>query len=375
SSFEENDVIWKLQNGGYIAISLVKGQFTIRFWEHHEVLEILYLGTDWVELSNSVFINSKYSLRANLSQSNTSLPSVHPTYHNLKDVALIYLHAHLGRIYEIRIKSPHLEECFNQQLSNLLFVPLRNVNVDKDGASCDKDRKHKTTPYIRAAAAYFGPKPAMIQEHELHHEIKTEEDGRETHLKQNCNIQKTLASGVLLFSEAPSDFCEIPRTLKQAYSQKSKVENVHTPYVILAERGGCTFLNKAQQLEAYLKAYPYANISSLIIGNVEGDGNIFTMASDESEQTSIHTLMIDKLSYHALKLCDKEITEPSQKYIEIVQVLARCQENVPYQFNVHGSHVHFYLASLSSQEFVVKQNGYVNLFLKLKSLINLCLHI
>ena len=86
--------VWPLSSGGAVAVSVDVGHFALDFDAHSERLEVFNLGTDWVEMTGSVPIDSPYSAFHSVIDHSAAID---PKYKAIDDVAIGYLFQTVGR--------------------------------------------------------------------------------------------------------------------------------------------------------------------------------------------------------------------------------------------------------------------------------------
>ena len=86
--------VWPLASGGAVAVSVDVGHFALDFDAHSERLEVFNLGTDWVEMTGSVPIDSPYSAFHSVIDHSAAID---PKYKAIDDVVIGYLFQTVGR--------------------------------------------------------------------------------------------------------------------------------------------------------------------------------------------------------------------------------------------------------------------------------------
>ena len=195
---------------------------------------------------------------------------------------------------------------------------------------------------IKASSAYFRSQPTAVTVDEFESE------------ESECHLERVLASGILIQSHSPSTACRFPDNLAKIIEDNAENPLFDNQYIVLTDRGECTFFDKVNVLDTNTKDL----INGVIVGNVkaQANGNIFTMGSDGKESSDMASFMINKLSYDALSKC-ASYNQENNMLIEIVEVLTRCEEENETELNTHGTNTHFFISSLSNSGFVVTQDG------------------
>lgn len=376
-------MVWKLSNNHRVRISHDVGHFTVNFDDHIEKLEIFNLGTNWIEMTNSVPINSIYSqfyayfqfIQQQKAQIDKEIV-INPKYKKLNDVSIGYLFETTGPTkYEIRLVSPALLSCYQYTIYDLL---TQNPSKPKESQSDEimMNIFANTPPisgedeqtYIKASSAYFRPQPNEVTVDELQSETLIDEPidiGNNTDIdnNRNCELRRVIGSGIIIQAESPSTSCEFPANLARIIEEEElygddEDEQDKESYIVLTDRGECTFYDKVNTIYKNNRDSDKLNIEGVIVGNVveTSNGNIFTMGSDGTEkEIDLTSFMINKLSYNALSKCAKYNQNNNMK-IELIEVLTRCEQETITELNIHGINSHFFVSSHSQSGFVVTQN-------------------
>ena len=372
-------MVWKLSNNHRVRISHDVGHFTVNFVDHTEKLEIFNLGTNWIEMTNSVPINSIYSQfyayfqfiqQQNTQQNDNKEIVINPKYQKLNDVSIGYLFETTGPTkYEIKLVSPALLSCYQYTIYDLLTEdPSKPRETQSDEVMTNifantppiSDEDKQT--YIKASTAYFRPQPNEVTVDELEDENENNNDNSTDN--RQCELRRVVGSGTIIQAESPSTSCEFPANLakiieeEELYGNDINDDEERESYIVLTDRGECTFYDKVNTIYKNNRDSDVLNIEGVIVGNVveTSNGNIFTMGSDGTEkEIDLTSFMINKLSYNALSKCAKYNQNNNMK-IELIEVLTRCEQETISELNIHGINSHFFVSTHSKSGFVVTQN-------------------
>lgn len=307
------------------------------FDAHSEGLEILNLGTDWIEITDSVPVDSPFS-RFHAVAENKAISA---KYSALRDVSIAYIFQTVGPVrYELRLRSLPLISCFTENVGRLLLGDRGSCDAnpfDSDDANpVDLDPVHFAS--IKAATAYFRTVPPRVTDREL--AAAANDDGDDGDDAAQCRLERVLAAGSLFSARSPSTACRFPGNLAADDPRSAASERI-----VMAARGHCTFYEKIETLSAG------HGVKGAVIGNPKGA--IFTMGTDGTERSlPLPSLMVDALSFDALESCAATLGAADLR-AEMVEILTRCEESERSELTAHGTNAHFSVSSVSNTLFVV----------------------
>ena len=91
-----------MPNGHGVTIKHDIGHFKIDFEDHSEHFDIFNLGTDWIEISNAVPVDSEYSSFGDIVDKNYD--GLSKDFRDLNDVSFVYIFAQYGRmLYQVHV--------------------------------------------------------------------------------------------------------------------------------------------------------------------------------------------------------------------------------------------------------------------------------